>query len=100
MCSSDLQRAQPTLGTELVIPASREVVEDVPLRTEIMENTTLSVESITSIAEVMESVPLSTKEEAVKRHEQQRLEEWKVDVPTIGAIYSNQAPTAYMMGGK
>ena len=93
------QRGQPTLGTELAIPVGREAVEDVPLPTEIMENTTLSVESIASIAEVMESVPLSTKEEAVKRREQQRLEEWKVDVPTIGAIYSNLDDDGLYGGG-
>ena len=87
------QRAQPTLGTELATPVSREVVENVPLKAEIMESTTLS-------AGVMEGVPLNTEEETVKRREQCRLEEWKVDVPTIGAVYSNQAPTAYMMGGK
>ena len=66
------QRAQPTLGPELAIPTSREAVEDVPLT-----------------AEIMESVPLHTEEDVVNRREQQRLKEWKVDVPTLGAIYSN-----------
>ena len=66
------QRAQPTLGTELAIPVSRKVMEDVPIR-----------------MEVMEGVPNNTEEEVMKRREQIRLEEWKVDVPTIGAVYSN-----------
>ena len=43
----------------------------------------------------------------VERREQHRLEEWKVDVPTIGAIYSNQyeldlygeQPTVIFMSG-
>ena len=45
--------------------------------------------------------------EVVERREQRRLEEWKVDVPTIGAIYSNQheedlygsKPTVVFMSG-
>ena len=57
------QRAQPTLGTELATPVSREVVE------------------------------------TVKRREQHRLEEWKVDVPTIGAIYSNLDEEGLYGGG-
>ena len=78
------QRAQPTLKTELVIPVSREVVKDVALRTEAME-----------------SIPLHMKEEAaVKRREQHRLEEWKVDVPTIGAIYSNLGKHGLYGGGQ
>ena len=84
------QRAQPTLGIELAIPVSREVVGDVPLRTEIMESTTLSVDSIASTAEVMEGAPHKmVKVGIVERREQRRLGEWKVDVPTIDAIYSN-----------
>ena len=45
--------------------------------------------------------------EVVERREQQRLQEWKVDVPTIGAIYSNpdknglygEGPTVIFMSG-
>ena len=45
--------------------------------------------------------------EVVERLEQRRLEEWKVDVPTIGAVYSNQhemsiygeGPTIIFMSG-
>ena len=68
----------------------RVAVGNVLLRTEIIESTTLSVDSIASIAEVMEGV-LHNMEEVgiVERREQCHLEEWKVDVPTIGAIYSN-----------
>ena len=81
------------VNTKLVedIPVGREVMEGVPLRTEVVESTTLSVEvmeGITPIAEAVEGVPLNM-EEVVERREQRRLEEWKVDVPTIGAIYSN-----------
>ena len=96
------QRAQPTLKTELVILVSREVVEDVALRTEVMESTTLSadvMESITPITEVMEGVPLNMEEETVKRREQHPLEEWKVDVPIIGAIYSNMDDDGLYGGG-
>ena len=38
------------------------------------------------------AIPVSMEEtlqEVRERREQRRLEEWKVDVPTIGAIYSN-----------
>ena len=66
------QRGQPTLGTELAIPVSRKVMEDVPIRMELMEG-----------------VLHNTEEEVIERREQIRLEEWKVDVPTIGAVYSN-----------
>ena len=93
------QRAQPTLGTELATPISREVVGDVPLRAEIMESTTLSVESIATTVEAMEGVPLNTEEQTVKRREQRRLEEWKVDVPTIGAVYSNLDIGGFYGGG-
>ena len=86
------QRAQPTLGTELATPVSREVVEDVPLMAEIMESITLS-------EGVMEGVPFNTDEETVKRREQCRLEEWKVDVPTIGAVYSNLDDYSLCEGG-
>ena len=64
------QRAQPTLGTELATPVSREAMEDVPLKIE-----------------------------TVKRREQRRLEEWKVDVPTIGAVYSNLGDNSLYEGG-
>ena len=45
--------------------------------------------------------------EVIERREQRRLEEWKVDVPTIGAIYSNShqsslygtGPTVIFMSG-
>ena len=77
------QRAQPTLVTDLAIPANRE---------EVMESITPSTE------EVVESIPLST-QEVVERREQRRLEEWKVDVPTIGAIYSNLAENGLYRGG-
>ena len=96
------QRAQPTLGTELAIPVSRKVVQDVPPRTVVTESTTLNaddMESITPITEVMESVPLNTEEEVVKRREQHRSEEWKVDLPTIGAIYSNLNKDGLYGGG-
>ena len=94
------QRAQPTLGTELAIPISREVVGGVPLRTEVMESTTLSVESIASIAEVMEGVPHNMEKGGIiERREQRRLEEWKVDVPTIGAVYSNLDDYSLCDGG-
>ena len=53
------QRAQPTLATT-------------------GDETTLATDLATSIST-----------EAVERREPRRLEEWKVDVPTIGAIYSN-----------
>ena len=51
------------------------------------------------------TVPAST--EVVERREKCRYEEWKVDVPTIGAIYSNQdekdlyggGPTVIFMSG-
>ena len=76
------QRAQPTLDTELATPVSREVVE----------STTLSTG-------VIEGVSLNTEEETVKRLEQRRLEEWKVDVPTIGAIYSNLDEDGLYGGG-
>ena len=77
------QRAQPTFATDLAIPANRE---------EVMERITPST------GEVVESIPLST-QEVVERREQRRLEEWKVDVPTIGAIYSNLAENGLYRGG-
>ena len=54
------QQSQPTLATDLAIPISTEAVDRTPLSTKIIES-----------------------------HEQRRSEEWKVDLPTIGAIYSN-----------
>ena len=94
------QRAQPKLGTELAILVSREAVGNVPLRTEIIESTTLSVSSIASIAEVIEGVPYNMEKAGiVERREQRRLEEWKVDVPTIGAIYSNLDQDGLYGGG-
>ena len=76
----------------MATPVSREVVEDVPLMAEIMESITLS-------EGVMEGVPFNTDEETVKRREQCRLEEWKVDVPTIGAVYSNLDNYSLCEGG-
>ena len=38
-------------------------------------------------------------EEAMERCEQRRFEEWKVDVPTIGAIYSNTSMLGLYRGG-
>ena len=75
------QRAQPTLTIDLATPVSVEVVESIPASTE----------------EVIESIPLST--EIVERREQRRLEEWKVDLPTIGAIYSNLDEDGLYGGG-
>ena len=51
------------------------------------------------------AIPVST--ELVKRREQCRLEEWKIDVPTIGAVYSSssknsiygEGPTVIFMNG-
>ena len=50
---------------------------------------------------------LPVSQEVVEKREQRRLEEWKVDVPTIGAIYSNHdllgiyrgMPTVIFMSG-
>ena len=93
------QRAQSTLATDLAIPVSMEVVENIPVSTEeVMNNTPVSTRVIEGGTEVVEGAPLSTEvmesntlsvEEVRERREQRRLEEWKVDVPTIGAIYSN-----------
>ena len=51
------------------------------------------------------AIPVSR--ELIERREQRRLEEWKIDVPTIGAIYSNpdkysiygDGPTVIFMNG-
>ena len=50
------------------------------------------------------AIPVSTKvgassTEIAKEREQRRLEEWKVDVPTIGAIYSNLDEAGLYGGG-
>ena len=97
------QRAQSTLATDLAIPVSMEAVENIPVSTEeIMNNTPVSTRVVEGDTKVVEDAPLSTEvmesntlsveevlEEVGERREQRRLEEWKVDVPTIGAIYSN-----------
>ena len=72
------QLAQPNLATDLAIPVSTEVADSYATRL---------VDRIPVSTKAMESIPLST--EVVERREQRRLEEWKVDVPIIGAIYSN-----------
>ena len=51
------------------------------------------------------AIPVS--KELIERREQRRLEEWKIDVPTIGAIYSDPSsvsiygagPTVIFMNG-
>ena len=53
------------------------------------------------------AIPVPVSRELVERREQRRLEEWKTDVPTIGAIYSNArerdiygaGPTVIFMNG-
>ena len=96
------QRAQST-ATDLAIPVSMEVVESIPVSIEeVMNSTPVSARVVEGGTEVMEGSPLSTEvmesntlgveevlEEVGERREQRRLEEWKVDIPTIGAIYSN-----------
>ena len=53
-----------------------------------------------STAEVMEGVPHNMEKVGIiERREQRRLEEWKVDVPTIGAIYSNLDQDGVYGGG-
>ena len=66
------QRVQPILARGPVCPTGMEVVES---------------------GEVVEG------DEVLERHEQRRLEEWKVDVPTIGAIYSNPDKEGLYGGG-
>ena len=109
-------------STEVVgnIPVNKEVVESIPVSTEAVGSTPASTEvrenvlpstevaeTTPSSTEVVESVPLRT--EAVRstlasamvmiRREQRRLEEWKIDVPTIGAIYSNPDKDGLYGGG-
>ena len=43
--------------------------------------------------------PYPATEEDMERREQRRFEEWKVDVPTIGAIYSNTSMYGLYRGG-
>ena len=45
-----------------------------------------AMDSIQACTKAMEGIPHT---EIVERREQCRLEEWKVDLPTIGAVYSN-----------
>ena len=63
------QRAQPTLAT---------TVDETTFATDL-------------------AISIST--EAIERREQRRLEEWKVDVPTIGAVYSNLDKKGLYGGG-
>ena len=57
--------------------------------------------------QIAKHLPMTTSKEVVEIREHCRFEEWKVDVPTIGAIYSNQGendlygrgPTVVFMSG-
>ena len=114
------QRSQKTPATDLAIPVSMGIIDSIPVSTdgvmdgtpvstrgihvstEVVEGALLGTEDMDNITpstgEAVESIPLST-EGVVERREQRRLEEWKVDVPTIGAVYSNLDKDSLYGGG-
>ena len=77
---------QQTLAKNLAIPVSRELVATVGF--------TRMLGCL-----IPQKKKKKKKRELVERREQRRLEEWKTDVPTIGAVYSNPRDIDIYGGG-